>query len=112
MGEPSANPYLYIASQIVTGLDGVDQNRDPGTPETDPYTSQRPMLPVTLSDAVALFEQEPLFRDQFGKTFVDYYTRIKRTELQRYETYARENGIDRASDTPTQWEQDEYFDFF
>jgi glutamine synthetase len=70
------------------------------------------MLPVTLSDAVALFEQEPLFRDQFGKTFVDYYTRIKRTELQRYETYARENGIDRASDAPTQWEQDEYFDFF
>src|SRR6185437_7576981 len=34
MGEPSANPYLYIASQIVTGLDGVDHERDPGAPET------------------------------------------------------------------------------
>jgi glutamine synthetase len=112
MGEPSANPYLYIASQIVTGLDGVDHERDPGAPETDPYTSQRPMLPATLADALTLFDQEPLFRDQFGKTFVDYYTKIKRTELQRYETYARDNGIDRGSEATTQWEQDEYFDFF
>jgi glutamine synthetase len=112
MGEPSANPYLYIASQIATGLDGVDQKRDPGAPETDPYTSRRPMLPATLSDALTLFERETLFRDQFGKTFVDYYTRIKRTELQRYETYARDNGIDRTSEATTQWEQDEYFDFF
>src|SRR5215813_8789823 len=24
VGEPSANPYLYIASQLITGLDGVD----------------------------------------------------------------------------------------
>jgi glutamine synthetase len=112
MGEPAANPYLYIASQIVTGLDGIDQERDPGAPETDPYTSRRPMLPTTLADALALFEEEPLFREQFGKTFVDYYARIKRTELGRYETYARENGIDGAGDMTTQWEQDEYFDFF
>jgi glutamine synthetase len=70
------------------------------------------MLPATLSGALALFDQEPLFRDQFGKTFVDYYVKIKRTELQRYETYARDNGIDPASDATTQWEQDEYFDFF
>ena len=70
------------------------------------------MLPATLADALTLFDQEPLFRDQFGKTFVDYYTEIKRTELQRYETYARDNGIDRGSEATTQWEQDEYFDFF
>lgn len=112
IGEPSANPYLYIASQITAGLDGVDREREPGYPETDPYTSQRPMLPASLADAVALFEQEPLFRDQFGKTFVDYYAKIKRTELQRYETYLRENEIDRADEATTQWEQDEYFDFF
>jgi glutamine synthetase len=112
MGEPSANPYLYVASQIVTGLDGIDHERDPGAPETDPYTSQCPMLPATLADALALFDREPLFRDQFGKTFVDYYVKIKRTELQRYETYARDNGIDRGSEATTQWEQDEYFDFF
>ena len=30
IGEPAANPYLYIASQIVAGLDGIDGKRDPG----------------------------------------------------------------------------------
>ena len=65
-----------------------------------------------LPDALALFDKEPLFRDHFGKTFVDYYVKIKRTELLRYETYARDNGIDRGNEATTQWEQDEYFDFF
>ena len=52
------------------------------------------MLPKTLSDALTLFEREPLFREQFGKTFVDYYVKIKRTELQRYESYVKDHGID------------------
>ena len=112
VGEPSANPYLYIASQIIAGLDGIDNKVDPGPADTDPYTSQHPMLPKTLSDALTLFEREPLFREQFGKTFVDYYVKIKRTELQRYETYVKDHGIDSTSEATTEWEQNEYFDFF
>jgi glutamine synthetase len=111
-GEPSANPYLYIASQVVTGLDGIEHRRDPGSPQTDPYTSQCPMLPKRLSDALTLFDQDTLFREQFGKTFVDYYVRIKRTELERYESYIKDNGIDPAGEIATAWEQDEYLDFF
>ena len=38
MGEPAANPYLYIASQIVAGLDGIDNARDPGPPDDEPYS--------------------------------------------------------------------------
>ena len=30
IGEPAANPYLYMASQILSGLDGVDRKLDPG----------------------------------------------------------------------------------
>ncbi|MGE0063253.1 MAG: glutamine synthetase family protein [Xanthobacteraceae bacterium] len=112
IGEPSANPYLYIASQLVTGRDGIANKRDPGQPETDPYTSQRPMLPKSLTDALHHFEKELLFAEQFGKVFVDYYAKIKRTELGRYETYLKDNNIDPAGEEPTAWEQDEYFDFF
>jgi glutamine synthetase len=112
IGEPSANPYLYIASQLIAGLDGIDQKRDPGPPETNPYTSQHPMLPTTLSEALMLFEKEPIFVKEFGRLFVDYYVRIKRTELQRYEMYRKDNKIDPASDAITEWEQNEYFDFF
>ena len=30
VGEPAANPYLYMASQIAAGLDGVATQRRPG----------------------------------------------------------------------------------
>ena len=70
------------------------------------------MLPKSLFDALALFEKEPLFTKEFGKIFVDYYIRIKRTELQRYETFAKDYNIDAASDATTDWEQNEYFDLF
>ncbi|MGL1479699.1 hypothetical protein ACSTI8_00175, partial [Vibrio parahaemolyticus] len=30
VGEPAANPYLYMASQVVCGLDGLKLKTDPG----------------------------------------------------------------------------------
>jgi glutamine synthetase len=30
VGEPAANPYLYMASQVVCGLDGLKNGNDPG----------------------------------------------------------------------------------
>src|SRR5262249_38417955 len=30
VGEPAANPYLYMASQVLAGLDGLERRRDPG----------------------------------------------------------------------------------
>src|SRR5207253_3252760 len=30
VGEPAANPYLYLAAQIVSGRDGIAKNLDPG----------------------------------------------------------------------------------
>jgi glutamine synthetase len=36
-GEPAANPYLYIACQILFGLEGIAARRDPGPPADTPY---------------------------------------------------------------------------
>ncbi len=36
IGEPSANPYLYIAAQIVSGLDGIAQKREPRPAGAEP----------------------------------------------------------------------------
>jgi glutamine synthetase len=112
IGEPSANPYLYIVSQIVAGLDGIDSKRDPGPPDTDPYATKHPMLPKSLGDALALMENEALFRNELGPLFVDYYVKLKRTELARFEKFTADNNIDPVSDETTAWEQDEYLDFF
>jgi glutamine synthetase len=112
IGEPSANPYLYIASQLLAGLDGIERTRDPGPPESEPYTSKHALLPKCLSEALMLFEKAPLFVNGFGKVFVDYYVNMKRIELQRYETYLKDHEIASASEATTDWEQNEYFDFF
>jgi glutamine synthetase len=112
VGEPWANPYLYILSQLVAGSDGIDNEIDPGPPDTDPYATQHPMLPKSLPDALSLMEQEPLFRRELGQLFLDYYVRIKRTEIGRFETYVKEGGSKLSKDETTEWEKNEYFDFF
>jgi glutamine synthetase len=111
IGEPAANPYLYIASQIVAGLDGIDNQLDPGPQIDEPYSSDRPMLPKTLMEALASLEQDPLFRQQLGAVFVDYFLKLKRNEAGRFEQWLKDAGL-KAGDEPTDWEQREYFDFF
>lgn len=111
VGEPAANPYLYIASQLAAGLDGLAHKLDPGAPSEEPYAADRPLLPTTLSAALDALEHDPLFRADFGEVFMNYYLALKRNELGRYQTWLKEHGFAHA-DEPTDWEQNEYFDFF
>jgi glutamine synthetase len=112
IGEPSANPYLFIASQVVAGMDGIDQGRDPGPQELDPYNARRAMLPTSLPAALDALEASTLFRERMGGVFIDYYLRLKRNEAGRYAAFLEEHGIRDAAAEPTAWEQNEYFDFF
>jgi glutamine synthetase len=112
IGEPAANPYLYIASQIISGLDGIDNARDPGAPDTDPYSAGGSRLPNRLLVALEMLEQDPLFRRELGDRFIDYYLAFKRVEAGRFTQYVNNNNLDPSSDEVTDWEQDEYFDFF
>ena len=50
IGEPAANPYLYMASQILSGLDGVDRALDPGPSADTPYETRAELLPKTLRE--------------------------------------------------------------
>lgn len=112
MGEPAANPYLFIAAQIIAGLDGLENARDPGPPEDEPYDAQRPLLPTSLTQALEAFEADNLFRRELGDHFQDYFVKMKRAEIGRYEDYCRNNAVPQGSAAVTQWEQNEYFDFF
>jgi len=111
VGEPWANPYLYILSQIVAGRDGIAHKRDPGAQDDEPYAAERPMLPASLPAALDALEREPLFRAQLGEVFVDYFLKLKRNEAGRFAQWLKDGGIQEGDD-PTTWEQNEYFDFF
>jgi glutamine synthetase len=100
IGEPAANPYLYLASQIVSGLDGLENDLQPPPPTDDPYATNAEPLPTNLMDAVQLLDDSALFREAFGDRFVDYIVHIKRAEIARFLSNV------------TDWEHREYFEMF
>ena len=106
VGEPAANPYLYIASQIYAGCDGIAQKSEPGPGADTPYETDALPLPKNLGEAVAALRADPVLRKGFGDGFVDYYAHIKEAEYARFMT---EGG--KEADV-TAWEQNEYFDLF
>ncbi|HMK69421.1 MAG TPA: glutamine synthetase family protein [Xanthobacteraceae bacterium] len=106
VGEPAANPYLYMASQIYAGLDGIARRRDPGPSADTPYETKAPPLPKNLGEALAALRADAVFRKQFGASFIDYYAHLKEAELARFAADAGGEG------EVTAWEQNEYFDLF
>jgi glutamine synthetase len=112
IGEPAANPYLYIASQLVAGLDGIERKLDPGPHDDEPYSAERPALPKSLGEALDALEKDVLFREHFGDTFINYYLRLKRSELGRFNAWLEQRGTRDPGEEPTEWEHNEYFDFF
>jgi glutamine synthetase len=100
VGEPAANPYLYMASQIFSGLDGIERSLDPGPCADTPYEAKAPLLPKTLDEALRALRVDVCLGAGFGRAFVDYYLGIKEAELARYHSEV------------TEWEQREYFELF
>jgi glutamine synthetase len=100
LGESAANPYLYFASQIHAGLDGIARGLEPGTPADTPYDTRAPMLPRSLEEAIACLREDAAMRAGFGDAFVDYFCRIKEAEIARFNLEV------------TVWEHREYFDMF
>jgi glutamine synthetase len=105
-GEPLANPYLYMASQIYAGLDGIARKLAPGPSADTPYETKAQPLPKSLSEALSALKGSTCFREGFGDTFVDYFLTIKQAELARFAADAK--GEDPS--TVTEWEHKEYFD--
>jgi glutamine synthetase len=112
MGEPAANPYLYMAANIAAGLDGMRRQLDPPPPvEADPYASQHPMLPTSLADAIGALEKDAFYREAFGDTLVDYLLQMKKSENGRYEAAITESPLADPQDV-SDWEMREYFEFY
>ncbi len=100
VGEPAANPYLYMASQIVSGLHGVRRKLQPATASDTPYETQAPLLPKSLVEALDALRGSDVYRDCFGAATIDYLLAIKDAEVARFLSEV------------TDWEQREYFSIF
>ncbi len=100
IGEPAANPYLYMASQILSGLDGIDRALELPPPADTPYETKAVALPKSLREALDALSSDSFFREKLGATFVDYYLHLKNAEIERFQA--------EVSD----WEHREYFEMF
>ncbi|HEY6538077.1 MAG TPA: glutamine synthetase family protein [Candidatus Dormibacteraeota bacterium] len=110
LGEPAANPYLYMAANIAAGLDGIRrQLNPPAMVQADPYAEAAPALPASLGEAVEALDQDQFFRQALGREIIDYLVMLKRFE---YNRYLEEAGDAADPVEVTEWEQKEYFEFF
>jgi glutamine synthetase len=107
-GEPLANPYLYMASQIHSGLNSIARKLDPGPPAERPYEGSSSPLPKSLAEALSALKDSACFRESFGAAFVDYHLRIKAAEIARCD--AETGGRSGDGTEVTAWEHNEYFD--
>jgi glutamine synthetase len=108
IGEPGANPYLYFASQIYAGLDGMERELALPPLSRTPYEEKKAdLLPRSLAEALGHLKASKPLREAMGSTFVDYYCRIKEAEVERFDLANKDAADDREV---SEWEHREYFD--
>lgn len=99
IGEPAANPYLYLASQIHAGLDGIVRQLKTPAATDAPYGDAAVKIPTSLGEALDALQADPVLVEAFGHSFINYFTRIKQSEITRHE-----QAVDRDD-----WQRREYF---
>jgi glutamine synthetase len=114
-GEPSANPYLYMASQIIAGLDGIQGKTDPGPMSEEPYLVDKPLLPRSLMDAMEALKADGVFNEALGKPFMEFIAAYKQSEIDAYlVAVTGPDGVVQEDHltTVTPWEHQEYFEVY
>ena len=99
LGEPAANPYLYIASQIHAGLDGITRRLEAPPPTDAPYGGSAEKIPSSLGEALEALKADATLAAGMGDTFIDCFTHIKQAEISRHD------GAEDKDD----WQRREYF---
>jgi glutamine synthetase len=107
--DSSCNPYLAAAMVLAAGLEGIEEDLDPGDPHTDNMYLKTPAelaemgirsLPSTLNEAVDAFAADNLTKQVFGEVMHSAWTDYKREEWRQYINYVSD------------WERDRYLKFF
>ena len=93
MPDPSCNPYLALAVMLRAGLDGIEQELNPGPPVNKniykmSHRERRHLrideLPGNLSEALDELEKSVLMREALGDHIFDHFVDAKRAEWDSY----------------------------
>lgn len=107
--DSGCNPYLVTAAMIAAGLDGIDNEIDPGPArninlyELGPDECRKQgidILPQNLKEAVDALAADPLFAEQLGEEVVGEFIKVKTDEWIDYSRHVSD------------WEVERYVEFF
>ncbi len=104
LADGAANPYLLQAGVLASGLDGIENERDPGKRlDINMYTEGHKVrgakrLPLNLLDALRALEKSKVLKDSLGSALVDGYLKLKTEEWNAYSRHL------------TQWEREHTLD--
>lgn len=98
--DPTANPYLTLATVLHAGLEGIRNELDPGEPEMrnlyEVSTEDVPTLPTNLKEAIEALRKDQVVIDALGehtsksyiedkeKEWIDYSLNVSQWEVERY----------------------------
>lgn len=103
IGEPCANPYLTIASQLHAGLEGLAS----GPPAK---RTTYPALPRSLREALDAFGESSSAEELLGTPLKTCLMKLKESEASRFDAWCAEERP--SAGEVTEWEQREYFGDF
>ncbi|MFD3596425.1 glutamine synthetase family protein [Nocardia sp. NPDC058640] len=106
IGEPCANPYLYLASQLAAGLDGVRRGALPPPQIDDPHSARASELPRDLATALCFFEASDLYKRTLGDPLSRLLINLKNSELERYRIWTKTCEEEMGN---LDWDKREYF---
>jgi len=117
IGEPCANPYLAIASQLSAGLDGLTADAPangsamPGAGSSAAARDgSHPALPRSLREALDAFRESSRAEELLGMPLKACLLKLKESEAARFDAWcAAEQPL---TNEVTEWEQREYFGVF
>jgi glutamine synthetase len=102
--DPTMNPYLAAAMMLAAGLDGIEQDLDPGDPInlnmyhlSDDELNQQHVrtLPRTLEEAITAFAADNLSREVMGEDLYQSFVSLKQQEWWDFHTHVSEWEIQR-----------------
>ncbi|WP_276299255.1 type I glutamate--ammonia ligase [Halorussus lipolyticus] len=107
--DPSCNPYLALAVVIKAGLDGIENDADPGEPvrediyEFDDEKREEygiTTLPGNLDTAIDALEDDDVIREALGDHVTEKFAEAKRADYADYKTHV------------SSWEKEKYLEKF
>ena len=107
--DPSCNPYLALAAVISAGLEGIENDADPGEPvrediyEFDDAKREEygiTMLPGSLDEAVDALEADDVVTEGLGEHVTEKFVEAKRADYADYRVAVSE------------WEKEKYLEKF